>query len=33
VVIDVSERSIESVTSLIIDAIDEAMIWEDGAHE
>jgi shikimate kinase len=33
VVIDVSERSIESVTSLIIDAIDEAMIWEDSAHE
>lgn len=33
VVIDVSERSIESVTSLIIDAIDEASIWEDGAHE
>ncbi|CAB4551155.1 unannotated protein [freshwater metagenome] len=33
VVIDVSERSIESVTSLIIDAIDEAAIWEDGTHE
>lgn len=33
VVIDVSERSIESVTSLIIDAIDEAMIWKDGSHE
>lgn len=33
VVIDVSERSIESVTSLIIDAIDESMIWEDGTHE
>lgn len=33
VVIDVSERTIESVTSLIIDAIDEALIWEDGAHE
>ena len=33
VVIDVSERSIESVTSLIIDAIDQAVIWEDGVHE
>jgi shikimate kinase len=33
VVIDVSERSIESVTSLIIDAIAEATIWEDGSHE
>jgi shikimate kinase len=33
VVIDVSERSVESVTSLIIDAIDQAVIWEDGVHE
>ena len=33
VVIDVSERSIESVTSLIIDALDQAVIWEDGVHE
>jgi shikimate kinase len=32
VVIDVSERSVESVTGLIIDAIDEAMIWDDGSH-
>lgn len=33
VVIDVSERTIESVTSLIIDAIAEATVWEDSAHE
>jgi shikimate kinase len=32
VLIDVSERSIESVTGLIIDAMDEAMIWDDGNH-
>ncbi len=32
VIIDVSERSIESVAGLIIDAIDEAMIWDDGSH-
>jgi len=32
VIIDVSERSIESVVNLVIDAIDEAVIWDDGTH-